>query len=224
MAYPRTRLSAFTLIEVMLVIAVIGLVMMGATTGLGALTRSNLRAASMKVVSASRFAYNRAVTQGNTTRVHFDFERNTMSVQESTGGVLLDRDEEAELDAVDPWAQAKARLETPNDPIQAPSRFGPIKKEGVQLKKFDPQPIGDGIKVVKIITPRAERTETDLEGAIHFFPGGMTEHTVVHLSDRSEHVFAIEIHPLTGHAEIHNYAYEPEEVLDDETSEVRDRS
>jgi hypothetical protein len=32
----------------------------------------------------------------------------------------------------------------------------------------------------------------------------------------------VAIHPLTGRGRIYNYAYEPEEISDDEEDEVRD--
>ena len=72
------------MIEVILVVAIIAVVVTGATFGLGAITRTRLRSASFKVMSAARYAYNRAITQGTTTRLHFDFERNTMAVEEAT--------------------------------------------------------------------------------------------------------------------------------------------
>ena len=70
----------FTLIEVILVVTIIAVVVTGATFGLGAITRTRLRSASFRVMSAAQFAYNRAITHGTTTRLHFDFEKNTMAV------------------------------------------------------------------------------------------------------------------------------------------------
>ena len=65
---PSKSNRGFTLIEVILVVAIIAVVVTGATFGLGAVTRTRLRSASFRVVSAARFAYNRAITQGTTTR------------------------------------------------------------------------------------------------------------------------------------------------------------
>jgi hypothetical protein len=41
------------------------------------------------------------------------------------------------------------------------------------------------------------------------------------LSDSSETVYSVEIHPLTGNARIHNFAFEPLDEIEDE-GEVRD--
>ena len=214
------------MIEIMLVISIMAIVVMGATTGLGAITRSNLRAASMKVASATKFAYGRAVTQGNTTRLNFDFEKQTMSVEETQGTVVLSRgDENEKEEATDPWEEARAKLDTFDEPKAAKSPFMSIRNDrGIQLKKFGARPIGNGIRIVKLITPRRQDPITEGQGAIHFFPGGITEHCVVQLADKNDHVFSVEIHPLTGQAKIYNYAYEPPNIFDEEQSEVRDRS
>ncbi|MGD8316219.1 MAG: hypothetical protein PVH76_00655, partial [Myxococcales bacterium] len=57
--------------------------------------------------------------------------------------------------------------------------------------------------------------------SIYFVPGGFTEHAVVQLGDSSDTIYSVEIHSLTGDAQIHNFAYEPLDDLDDE-GEVRD--
>ena len=74
-----------------------------ATFGIGALTRTQIRASSMKLISAANFAYTRALTHGTTTRLVFDFDKHTFSVEEATSPVTLaapspDRDLEDETE------------------------------------------------------------------------------------------------------------------------------
>ncbi|MGB8330937.1 MAG: prepilin-type N-terminal cleavage/methylation domain-containing protein [Polyangiales bacterium] len=215
----------FTLIEVILVVAIMAIVVTGATFGLGAITRTRLRSSAFKVTSAARFAYNRALTQGTTTRLHFDFEKDTMAVEETDTPVTLATEEQLESevgDAVDPWDLARARLEKPLDPIQPRSPFQPITNQsGKVLDRYTAKPVGDGITIHGLITPHEEQMRTDGEGSVYFFPGGVTEHAVIQLTDSSDTVYSVEIHPLTGNARIHNFAYEPLDELDDE-GEVQD--
>ena len=56
-----------------------------------------------------------------------------------------------------------------------------------------------------------EAGKTDL----FFFPSGLTQHAVIQLRDRSDTIFSVEIHPLTGRAVLHNVPYEPEVLYDD---------
>lgn len=208
-----------------MVVAIAAVVVTGATLGLGAITRTRLRSSSFKAMSAARFAYNRALTQGTTTRLHFDFEKHTMAVEESYTPVTLATNEQLESDsgeAVDPWDLARSRLEQPLDPPVPTSPFGPItNSSGKVLKRYTAQPLGDGISVLALITPHETDKRTDGEGSIYFFPGGVTEHAVLQLTDSSDTVYSLEIHPLTGNGRIHNFAYEPVDELDDE-GEVRD--
>ena len=221
-----TRLrEGFTLIEVLVVIAIAAVVIGGATFGLGAVTRTRLRSSAFKVMSAARFAYSRALTQGTTTRLRFDFEQDTMAVEETDTPVTLATSEQVESTAggaVDPWDLARSRLEKPYEPPRPTSPFQPIaNSSGKVLKQYTAQPIGDGISLHALITPHEMDKRTEGEGSIYFFPGGLTEHAVVQLTDSSDTVYSIEVHPLTGNGRIHNFAYEPVDELDDE-GEVRD--
>lgn len=223
-ALPESN-RGFTLIEVIVVVTIIAVVVTGATFGLGAITRTRLRSASFKVMSAAQFAYNRAITQGTTTRLHFDLEKNTMAVEESQTPVTLATEEQLDAetgDAVDPWDLARSRLETPLNPPAPRSPFQPISNSsGKVLDRYTAQPLGDGVSVHALITPHDTDKRTQGQGAVYFFPGGLTEQAVIQLSDSSDTVYSIEIHPLTGNARIHNFAYEPIDDLDDE-GEVRD--
>jgi len=222
---PSRTNDGFTLIEVILVVAIIAVVVTGATFGLGAVTRTRLRSSAFKVTSAARFAYSRSLTQGTTTRLRFDFEKNTMAVEETDTPVTLATEAQLETDegqAVDPWDLARARLEQPLTPVQPTSPFHPIaNRNGKVLKRYTPQPVGDGISIQALITPHETDARTDGEGSLYFFPGGLTEHAVIQLTDSSDTVYSVEIHPLTGNARIHNFAYEPLDDLDDD-GEVED--
>lgn len=222
---PSRASDGFTLIEVILVVAIIAVVVTGATFGVGAITRTRLRSSAFKVASAARFAYNRSLTQGTTTRLLFDFEKNTMAVEETDTPVTLATEAQLESDAgeaVDPWDLARARLEKPLDPIEPSSPFQPITNQGgTVLKRYTAHPVGDGISIHALFTPHETDKRIDGDGSVYFFPGGLTEHAVIQLSDSSDTVYSIEIHPLTGNARIHNFAYEPLDELDDE-GEVED--
>ncbi len=218
--HPHRLNGGFTLIEVMLVVAIIAVVVSGATFGVGALTRTRLRSASVRVMSAAQYAYSRSITHGTTTRLQFDFEKDTMAVEETEAPVTIANYEQLESDtggAVDPWELARQRIEKPLDREPPPlSAFSPITTlDGKPIKRYQPQPIGDGIEIHALVTPRDLQPRTDGEGGVYFFPGGVTEHTVIQLKDGSDTIYSIEIHPLTGDARIYPYAYEPLSELDD---------
>ncbi len=66
-----------------------------------------------------------------------------------------------------------------------------------------------------VYTPHAPHPIEEGRAYIYFFPGGVTEHSIIQLSDGDERIYSVEIHPISGRAIIHNEAVEPEEELDD---------
>lgn len=219
-----------TIIEMLVVIILIGIAAVGVTWSLGALTNAGLGSAAMQFTSGARFAYNRAIARGTTVRLVFDLDSDVMSFEEAHGRVTLVRvddatreelDEEEAGDAADPWAAAQARL---GDVLQ-PS-FGASPFAALEGDRFAASPLASGVTIERLIVPHEPEPRTEGKASIYFFPGGQTEHAVLWISDGSDHVYSLELHPLTGRTRVHNYAYEPEVMLDDghggTRSEVRD--
>ena len=216
--------SGFSLVEIMLVIVIVAIAATGTTYALGALTRTKLRSACMKLVAASRWAHNHSIVSGHTTRIHFDLDEGTMTLEESADRVALSSSAESEEEgaAVDPWKAAEAKLGDPMTAQLGRSSFGPITDgEGRPLSQYNTQSLGDGIRVIRLYSAHEDGPRSEGSGGIYFFPGGTGENTVVHLADASETVYAVEIHGLTGRARVHAYAHEPEDLLSEE-DEVRD--
>jgi prepilin-type N-terminal cleavage/methylation domain-containing protein len=228
--------AGMTLIEVIVVVVIIALAFSGLSFSLGALTRTNLKAGAMKLAAAARFAHYRAVIQGTTVRIVFDLPGNTFSIEEAHGQIALARaDDERrqksaedgnEIVAVDPWSAAKSRVEQALKPNLGSSPFGPLEgKDGSSSSsRYTNVGLGRRVQIVKLIVPHEPKPRDEGKGAVHFFPGGVTEHAVIQLSDGGEGRYSVEIHPLTGRAKIHPEAYEPEQLLGDpdkpEASEV----
>lgn len=224
-----------TLIEILIVIVIVALATVGVSFAVGALTRTRLRSSCVTVMAATRYAYNRAVSQGTTVRVLIDTEANTISIEEAHGRVTLARmddplreESEGEDDsaAVDPWAAAQQRLQDTMRPSFGASPFSPIRDDdGETLERFQPRPIGEGIQVVKMILPHEPQPRETGKGAIYFFPHGMTEHAVVQLSDGTN-IYSVEIHPLTARGKVHSFPFEPEPIREgaseEDLSEVED--
>jgi type II secretory pathway pseudopilin PulG len=217
-----------TLIEIVIVVVIIALGASGLSFSLGAVTKANLRAGAGKLASAMRYSYNRAVMKGTTVRVSFDVPGSTFSIEEAHGGVTLARldsddarneptDEgSAPLAAADPWAAAESRISNALKPNLGASPFSPlVDSEGKSISRYTKVSLGRRVQIVKLLVPHHPDPLEQGPGAVHFFPGGMTEHAVIHLSDGGDTVYSIELHPLTGRSKIRAEAYEPRDFLDD---------
>ena len=214
-----------TLIEIMMVIVIIAFAAAGVGYSVGALARTDLKASATRVASAVRYAYSRAVTHGYPVRISFQMPANSFSIEEARGPISLALGSEdvhgAEAEdtggAIDPWAAAKARLETPDKPTLGASPFRPIAGDsGKAIKRYAKIELGRRVHIIRLIVPHEPRPKEQGLGAVHFFPTGYGEHAVIHLSDGTdEGIYSVEVKPLTGRCTIRQGAYEPDDLLDD---------
>ena len=125
------------MLEVMVVIVIVGISLSMVGVGAGTLMRSELKSSCNRIISAARYAYNRAVIHGTTVRLRFELPGETFSLQEAHGQITLARpDDERKLESeeeggergadVDPWAAAKSRLGDTFKVSLGASPFGPI--------------------------------------------------------------------------------------------------
>ena len=220
-----------TLIEIIIVVVIMALASAGMTLSLGAISRANLRSGAGKLGGALRYAYNRAVSRAMTVRVAFKIPGNTFSIEEAHAGVLLSSRKEKEdkrtldsrgqsVDAVDPWAAAEARIRTPDKPVIGASPFSPLTNaDGEPLKRYANVSLGRGVEFKRLIVPHEPEPKTTGEGAVHFFPGGRSEHAYIELGDGREGIYTLEVNALTGRVKIYSGPHESLGRLDSEDDE-----
>lgn len=228
---PQRSRSGVTLIEVMAVLVIAGLAAGGVGYGLGAWGRADIKSGCNQILSAARFAYNRALVRGTTVRLSFMIPGNELAIEETHGQITLARatnerrlssaDDNKQRGAdVDPWQAAKARLQDTFKPSLGASSFGPLEdNEGNTTTKYSKIALGRRARIVKLITPHDLEPLESGKGSIYFFPGGLTEHAVVQLSDGGDTIYSVEIQALTGRGRVHTKAYEPPEIVEEAKGE-----
>ena len=241
------RRAGLTLIEIMVVVVIVALGASAASLGLGSITRTNLKSACVRLMSLSRYAYHRALTTGTTVRISLDLARGTFGVSEAHGRIALVRsdaplreaarededDDEVGADpgaGIDAWSLARLRLEKPDELRLPSSPFESLTNpSGKVMDRFKTQPIGDNIRIIKVIVAHEAAPKTDGSTDLFYFPSGQTQHTVIQLADKGDTIFSVEIHPLTGKGTVHDAPFEPEVLMDDpnqrgeNASELEDR-
>lgn len=85
----------FSLIEMMIVVVIIGMAMGVVALGVGATTQARLRSSAWTLATAARFSFSRAVTRGTHVRIVLDFDEGQLWIEETTGRVVLNRDDES---------------------------------------------------------------------------------------------------------------------------------
>mgnify|MGYP001822252961 CR=1 FL=1 len=257
----RRTASGFTLIEMMVVVIIVAVAMTGVGLSVGATSRAKLRSSCFKLVSAVRYAYSNAVTHGKTTRLVLDFDARTFHLEETSGRVVLTKDDETgegfrpeeELPKVgmkhslmeekmseigsgsqrmgfgttgsdtgtlmdgvtgmaltDPFLVAMER-----GSIDGPVGYNRPKFTKIGGRRGEVRELEGSTEFVVAYTPHEPVPREDGKAYIYFFPNGVTEHSIVQLSDGDDRIYSLEVHPLNGRALIHNELVEPEEELDE---------
>jgi general secretion pathway protein H len=216
----RSRQGGYTLLEVLAVAAIaVGLITVSGV-GIRRLRQSDLRTASSRLAGAIKFTYDRAVTSGRYYRLVIDLEQKTYWPEVSDDRFFLVR------------GRSQTPAEEEHDPGQAPkpksgggagtgSILGLLggaggtpaavaAKVGMGKARFAADagaakrhsaPL-QGISISTVWTARFDEPVTQGRAYLYFFPEGMTERAIIHLTDTSDGVFSLVVHPLTGRVRI----------------------
>jgi general secretion pathway protein H len=218
-----------TLMEVLVVLALVAILASAITLGTGGITSGRLRGSATFVMALSKVAITRANATGRPVRIVFDIEQNRIALEEASGSRLFRVKEgekstgagaEAATDA-EKKAEAEAENFLQGARVSRPN-FAPTKR--VELGG---QNVGAGHSLESGIVFRQVQTEHDIrprtEGRayLYIWPGGATEWASVQLQPKGKKdVLTVLISPLTGRAQIKQGAVQlPQRNSDGEISE-----
>ncbi|HEY4187816.1 MAG TPA: type II secretion system protein [Polyangia bacterium] len=234
----RRAHSGFTLIEILVVLAIVGILAGLSIRGLRSLARSDLRASVTHMAGAIRYLFDRASTTGKYHRLVIDLDQGKYWAEVSDDQFYLPRTPEtessqkklAELEARldEKEAQRKELAEASGDIDMTkvlPMDFRPKRARFGAFKETALKPVTlKNTEVMDVFTPRMADPITKGRAYIYFFPLGQTEPAIVHLSDPTEQtIYSLVVHPITGRVRIVNsYVQPPIDVrVDDEGNDAQ---
>ena len=211
----RPRERGFTLIEIIIVLAIVALIMSLGVRGFRSLARSDLRASATNLAGAMRFLFDRASTTGKTHRLVIDIEAGRYWAEVSDDKFYVPREaesldaarrredkeaqEDAERRAAEEKASSSAATEMfgassalPSDSSYDPSKldigeFHPKRARFAAFKDLALKPVTLNKRVVirSVYTPRLTEPITTGRAYVYFFPLGQTEPAIVTLGEPS---------------------------------------
>lgn len=199
----RSLQSGFSLLELLVVLAILGLIFAVAIPSMSRFFGVSIQTTTREVATTIRNAFNGAVVTGKVYRLVYDIDKSKYWVEEGPAGVLVDT-EEAKKNR-----ERFGRKKKEKSPDQA-------KSEGFQMAKaVTRKPIGLplGISFDDVITPASSVPVSKGRAYTHFFPHGLAEQTLVHLKDTSGHRISLVIQATSGQTEISNRYLSLEESL-----------
>lgn len=221
----RRHARGLTLIEVLIVVALIALLSTLVVSGSGMLSGSRQRTAATLIVTGIRLGITHANTTGLPTRLVMDLDQHRVILEETSGRMLLRVSEDDEDDATagtEPATEAEREaqeeteriLEGPREPLP---RFRPV-------ASFNPgsddlslgRELGSGIRFVSVHTEHDAEARIEGRAYLYFWPGGGTERAVIQLSrEGATEGISIVVSALTGRSQIVRGSVEFEEPGDD---------
>jgi prepilin-type N-terminal cleavage/methylation domain-containing protein len=193
----------FTLIELLVVVALIALISAMVMPSVSSYFQVSLNSATRDISSIVKESYNSTVLTGRVYRVVYDFKKAQYWSESGPPNVLLD------TEASKKKAEDRARHSRPDEAAQDSSSSFSMDKT-ITRKKMD---LPRGVTFEDVLTEQSKDPIKDGIAYTHFFPQGMTEQTIVHLVDSSNHHVSLVIAPLVGKSDVYDRYVTSEEVF-----------
>lgn len=224
--------SGMTVLEIMIVLAIIGGLFFIARTGFRMITKADLVEDATELTAVLRRAGQLAIEHGELHRVTLDLESQAYVVEVCQGTVAVARNELLKTNDEETkraLERARTRLSglppdalATGDSEEAARRAAALAGHHVAdrtCRPADNTVTGDangkgwvrklrkdkGVKFKEIWVAHRDESATKGQVAIYFFPAGGSEKAVLELTDGSE-VFSVLIYGLTGRVELHDGA------------------
>ena len=227
--------SGFTLIEVLVAIAIIALVTVLSVAGLRSFAKSDLRNTAGHLAGAIRFLFDRASTTGKVHRLVLDFDNGKYWAEVTDDPFIFagggketeeSRRKEAEIIAKEvelkrQTAEKEAFFGSSGIPSKyLPKPFIPQRAKFGNFREMALKTVTlkSDVRLDDIYSPRLSEPLSEGRGYLYFFPLGMTEAAIIHVSDaKRETFYSLLVHPLNGRVQIKNTFVEPNlgEQVDD---------
>lgn len=208
-AKSRAEQRGLTLVELLIVMALIAVLGGTVFMGPGLLEGSRLKSAATLIVSGVRLGLSRASTTGRPTRLTFDLDNAQVTLEEADSSVLLrehTKDASSGSSAateLEKKAQAESEriLQGPHAPR---ATFRPVPGFNASPDEKGPaRSLGGGVQFISVQTEHDDEPRSTGRAYLYFFPGGTTERASVQLKRRGDDTgMTVTISGLTGRAKI----------------------
>jgi general secretion pathway protein H len=230
----RAAARGLTLIEVLIVMAIVALMMGAIVIGSGQLAGSRARHSSTMISGAIRIAFSRASATSKSVRLVMDFTENEIWLEEGDQPMLVQsKDLTGTGGAAAATAAEKQALEEGGRIVKGPTAprvsFREIEPMGLAASAPGKghKALERGIKFREVQTQHDDQPRKEGRAYLYFWPGGQTERASIQLkvgeANEEKDAITLIVAPLTGKVTVKDGAIAmPKPVDDTESSERTD--
>jgi len=191
--------AGFTLFEIIVSMAVIGLIMGVAVGQMSDFMETNMKKGSNKLASTIRYLYNKAATENLYIRLVMDLDEQVYWVEATADPVAISRTDTSRSDDEKEEDEKLEEGEVPKLKPHKP-RFGQVDSYLLKSTKLP-----DGILFRDVYIEHRPGSVESGKVALYFFPNGFVEEVIINLKSEDDDIYySLETNPISGRVNIEN--------------------
>lgn len=191
--------KGFTLLEILVALAIIGIIMGMAVGQVGKMVSRNMRKSARTLAATIQYLYNEAASEGVTLRLAFNLDEASYKVERTSEYFTLTKEEEETF--------SKKKKKPGNE--EKGEEQNPFSIEASHLLK--PVKLPKGVFFKDVYAEHQREALNSGEAYIYFFPQGYAEYAIINFRDAEDkRNISLEINPVSGGVKVSNEYKEAE--------------
>lgn len=194
--------AGFTLVELLVVVAILGLIAVIALPSVSSQLNTQIRGTSVEIATLIRNSYNGALSTGRVHRVVFDFDAREYWCELGPERLLLHTEESLKAEE-----EALRFLDEEEREKRKDQGFSMAKS--INRKKHS---LPRGLSFKAVYTEQFPEPIVEGKAYTHFFPQGIAEQSIIQLEDSAQHISSLIVPAVGGKSEVRSGAISRESL------------